>query len=62
MSQHVTLRVLRARFPQMHADAPVGDRGLTHAPVLDRQAAQQHEPPPVQHLLPDVVQHGFEGG
>ena len=62
VAQHMALAVLRHRFAEIQAEAPVSDCRLALRIALDRDAAQQHEAAAVQGFAAHPLQQGFERG
>src|SRR5207302_6082245 len=56
VSEHVARGILRARRPDVGADAPVDRRQLTQRVAVGVEPADQHEAAAVQQLAPEGVE------
>ena len=62
MAEQVALRVLRPRAAEIRADTPVDGRAFLDRAVFHGHTAQQHEAPSIEHVTPQAVEDGAQGG
>jgi len=53
----VSHRILRARVPEISADAPIGGGIVRDRPALNRQPADQHKTAAVEHFFAQAIEH-----